>query len=156
MLPALHKMLKHLAKRGRPGIRVMRVILAARPVGTKVAASGYEARFDEVLANAGITGFRRQVDLGGHSWIGRFDYIDGVTGVIVEIDSVEHHTSPTDLAADAERDAAAIAAGVPEVVRISTEDLFPRPYLVVATVQEVRSRYRKAPGVAASRHENAS
>lgn len=156
MLPALHRLLMVLAKRGRPGIRAMRTVLAARPVGTKVAASGYEARFEEVLSNAGISGLRRQVDVGGHTWVGRFDYLDDVTGVVFEIDSAEHHTSRTDLDADAKRDAAAIASGIPEVVRIATEDLFPRPDLVVAKVREVRSRHRRTPDVAVSRHENAS
>ncbi|MEA3020082.1 MAG: hypothetical protein QOI47_1606, partial [Actinomycetota bacterium] len=56
-LPALHAMLRELAGKGKPGITLMRELLQARPVGTKVAASGYEARFEEILADAGITGF---------------------------------------------------------------------------------------------------
>lgn len=154
VLAQLHRMLKELAKRGRPGITIMRELLQTRPVGIRVAPSGYQARFEELMADAGITGLRREVDVGGHSWIGRFDYRDDVTGALIEVDSALHHTSPTDVTADALRDAAAKAAGFPEVVRVETEDLFPLPWIAVAQVRDLRSRYRNRPDLAGSRHEN--
>jgi hypothetical protein len=92
--------------------------------------------------------------VGGHSWIGRVDYRDELTGVLFEVDSTLNHTSPTDLAADAARDAAALAAGFPEVVRIVAEDLYPRPHIAVATVRQTRSRYRNAADVPHSGREN--
>ena len=154
VLVQLHRLLPELAKQGRPGIRIMRELLQSRPVGVRVAPSGYQARFEEIMAEAGITGLRREVDVGGHSWIGRVDYRCEVTGVLFEVDSALNHSSPTDLAADAERDAAALAAGFPEVVRIVAEDLFPRPQIAVATVRATRSRYRKRPEVVGSGTEN--
>ncbi|HET7690222.1 MAG TPA: hypothetical protein VFK41_07585 [Nocardioidaceae bacterium] len=156
VLVQLHRLLPELAKQGRPGIRIMRELLQSRPVGIRVAPSGYQARFEEVMAEAGVTGLRREIDVGGHSWIGRVDYRCEVTGVLFEVDSALNHTSPTDVAADAERDAAALAAGFPEVVRIVAEDLYPRPQIAVAAVRQTRSRYRNRPDVVGSGTENAS
>jgi hypothetical protein len=156
ILPQLHRMLRELGGRGVPGTVLMRELLQERPVGIKTAPSGNQARFEEVMANAGITGLRREVDIGGSSWIGRVDYRDDITGGIIEIDSALHHTSPTDVAADDARDAAAIAAGFPPVLRIVAEELWPRPEIAVRAVRQHRSRYRKQPDAALSRHENES
>jgi len=49
-LVALHRTLDELAKKGRPGITVMREVLAARPVGSVLPASGLEMRFEHLLA----------------------------------------------------------------------------------------------------------
>ena len=156
VLAQLHRVLRELGGKGVTGTRIMRELLQSRPVGVRVAPSGYQAKFEEIMANAGITGLRREVDVGGHSWIGRVDYRCEVTGVLFEVDSALNHTSPTDLAADAERDAAALAAGFPGVVRIVAEDLYPRPHIAVATVRSTRSRYRNAADVPHSGSENAA
>lgn len=142
VLVQLHRILRELGGRGVPGTVLMRELLQSRPVGVRVAPSGFQARFEEIMATAGITGLRREVDVGGHSWIGRVDYRDDVTGALIEIDSALHHTSPTDIAADRARDDAAKAAGFSEVVRIVAEDLHPRPWLAVEAVRDLRSRYR--------------
>jgi very-short-patch-repair endonuclease len=135
MLPALHRTLPELARRGRTGITVMREILAANPVGTAVPASGNEARFEEICRNAGIHGLERQVDVGGHSWLGRVDYLLRRLCVVIEIDSELHHSSPGDRARDAERDAAMLAAGFRTVLRIAAEDLWRAPHLVVLAIR---------------------
>jgi very-short-patch-repair endonuclease len=135
MLPALHRTLPELARRGRTGITVMREILAANPVGTAVPASGNEARFEEICHNAGIHGLERQVDVGGHSWLGRVDFLLRRLGLVIEIDSELHHSSPGDVARDEARDAAMLAAGFRKVLRIKAEDLWRAPHLVVATVR---------------------
>ena len=131
MLPALHRMLHELARRGRTGITAMRQVLDDLPVGSAVPASGLEARFEEICRNAGIHGLERQVDVGGHSWLGRVDYLQRRLGLIVEVDSVLHHTSPGDVARDQERDEAMLAAGYRKVLRITEEDIWRRPWLVV-------------------------
>jgi hypothetical protein len=154
VLPQLHRMLRELGGRGVPGTVLVRDVLSRRPVGIRVAPSGYQARFEELMADAGITGLRREVDAGGHEWIGRFDYRDDVTGALVEVDSALHHTSPTDTAADAERDAAALAAGFTEVVRIDTDELYPHPQIAVQQIRQLRSRYRNRPNVVGSGPEN--
>lgn len=154
ILPQLHRILRELGGRGVPGTVIMRELLQARPVGVRTAPSGYQAKFEEIMANAGIKGLRREVDIGGSSWIGRVDYRDDVTGGIIEVDSALHHQSPTDVAADAARDAAAVAAGFPPVLRITAEDLFPRPWIAVEAVNDHRSRYDREQKSASSHTEN--
>lgn len=136
MLPALHELLPVLSARGRPGLTVMRTLLDERPVGTAVPASGNEHRFEEVLHHAGIRGFERQVDVGGHSWFGRCDYVRLDIRLIAEVDSRLHHTSVTDRANDAARDAALRAAGW-TVVRFWDDDLWHRPWDVVDSLRRV-------------------
>lgn len=135
-LAAMHGMLPELAKQGRTGITVMRQVLADNPVGTNVPESGNEARFEEICRNAGIHGFERQVDVGGHSWLGRVDYLMRRLGLVVEIDSELHHSSPGDRARDAERDVAMLAAGFRKVLRIAAEDLWRRPWYVMQLVRD--------------------
>lgn len=137
MLPALHGMLPELARRGRDGITVMRTLLDERPVGSKVPASGLEARFEQICRNAGITGLERQVDVGGHSWLGRVDYLRRDVGLIVEVDSFVHHTSVTDRANDAARDEAILAAGYRRIERVTEEDIWHRPWAVVEHLRTV-------------------
>jgi len=137
----LHDLLPVLATQGRNGITNMRWVLDLYPRGYRFPDSGNEVRFEDVLASAGITGLRRQVDLGGHEWIGRVDYLCELTGVIFEIDSELHHTSPEDVAADEARDAALSAAGHPEVVRIWTERLWSHPHEIPWIVRRARQRH---------------
>jgi very-short-patch-repair endonuclease len=131
MLPALHGLLPELARRGRGGITVMRTLLDERPIGTKVPASGLEARFEQICRNAGISGLERQVDVGGHSWLGRVDYLRRDVGLLIEVDSVLHHTSVTDRANDAARDQAMLASGYRRVERVAEEDIWRRPWMAV-------------------------
>jgi very-short-patch-repair endonuclease len=131
MLGALHRTLGELAAPGRNGITTMRTLLAERPIGITVPASGNEARFEHLCEKAGLRGFERQVDVGGHSWLGRCDYRRADVKLIVEVDSRLHHTSVTDKANDAARDAARLAAGWRKVLRIWDDDLWHRPSDVI-------------------------
>ncbi len=144
VLDQLHDLLPVLAASGRNGITNMRQVLEHWPRGCVLPGSGNEIRFEELMANAGITGLRRQVDLGGREWIGCVDYLCERTGVIFEVDSELHHTSPVDVAADEARDAAFIAAGHPAVVRIWTELLWSRPAEVSSIVRRSRQLWRRA------------
>ena len=143
ILHALHEMLPELAQRGRGGITHMRRLLDERPLGT-IARTGLERRFEHTLSSAGLAVPRLQVDLGGHSWIGRVDYYDDPFKVIYEIDSAAHHTSLTDRRNDQLRDRAAIAAGFREVVRITEEDVWYDPPAVIRAVRDARLRNRPA------------
>ena len=138
-LAALHRTLKELARRGRPGITVMREVLAERPVGSVLPASGLEMRFEHILREACLPPLRRQVDLGGHEWNGRIDYVDLSIGLLVEVDSLLHHTSPMDVAADAARDEQLLASGFVKVRRIPEEWVWYQPWLVVQAVRDARS-----------------
>jgi very-short-patch-repair endonuclease len=135
MLTALHRMLPELAKSGRTGITTMRQYLADNPIGTTAPESGNEMRFEAVCRNAGSPGHERQVDVGGHSWLGRVDYLIRRLGLIIEVDSELHHESEADKARDAERDRQLLAAGFRKVLRIKTEDLWRRPWFVVEQVR---------------------
>jgi very-short-patch-repair endonuclease len=112
----------------------MRQILDELPVGSKVPASGLEARFEEICRNAGIRELERQLDTGGHSWLGRVDYVIRRLKLIIEVDSRLYHTSPLDVANDEARDKAMLAAGWRMVLRVAEEDIWRRPWFVVEQV----------------------
>jgi very-short-patch-repair endonuclease len=140
----LHDLLPVLAAQGRNGITAMRWVLDRWPRGCTFPDSGNEVRFEDIMAAAGITGLRRQVDLGGHEWIGRVDYLCELTSIIFEIDSELHHTSPEDVAADAVRDAALKAEGHPEVVRIWTERIWSHPQEIPWIVRRARNKHLRS------------
>lgn len=139
LLPVLHRMLPELAQRGRTGIRLMRELLADRPVGYIAPASGLEARVVKLLDEVGIT-TRRQVDVGGDDWIGRVDLLVVGTRLIVEVDSNRFHTSKLDRDRDAERDTSLRAAGY-DLVRVTEEEAWYRPSDVT---RKVRLALRRA------------
>ncbi|MEY2569468.1 MAG: hypothetical protein QOE35_3997 [Actinomycetota bacterium] len=138
VLEGLRSLLPELAQRGRPGIAVMRRQLAKRPPGYVPVASGLERRFEKLAHEAGARQLRRQVDVGGHEWIGRVDFVDELH-LLYEVDSILHHTTPGDIARDAARDRAMEAAGFPDVVRIPEEDIWYHPERAVARVRAARA-----------------
>lgn len=135
---ALHAMLRELAKRGRPGIRVMREILEERGRGYEPPASGLEGRLVQILRRSGDRPLRRQVDTGDeHEWIGRVDFADDVLPFRLEVQSERFHASVLDRRADADRLGRLKAAGF--VVATVTElDVWHRPTEVVAAVRRGR------------------
>jgi very-short-patch-repair endonuclease len=141
-LRALHQTLDELAARGRAGIGTMRQVLAERPVGSVLVASGLEMRFEEILREAGEPPLRRQVDLGGHEWLGRVDFYDDELLAVFEVDSILHHTSPMDQQRDRLRDEVMLANGIRAVSRIPEEHLWYRPHLAVDAVRSTRRRLR--------------
>lgn len=143
LLVALHEMLPEVAGRGKSGSTFMRETLAYRPAD-RVRLTGVERRFEHILTEAGIPVPRRQVDIGGHSWIGRVDYLDDDIAVIYEIDSAAHHASFLDRLHDERRDAEARAAGFREIVRITDEGVWYDPPAVRGAVLDARRRHRRA------------
>jgi very-short-patch-repair endonuclease len=141
-LRTLHSMLPALSVQGRDGIVAMRGVLDQRPAGYIPPASGLEARFCEIIAAAGDPPFDRQVDLGGHDWIGRVDFVDRSLGLVVEIDSALHHTSRLDVAHDNARDDALVGAGWRRVLRISDDAVWRDPAGVVRDVRRARNELR--------------
>ncbi|HEX2043069.1 MAG TPA: type IV toxin-antitoxin system AbiEi family antitoxin domain-containing protein [Acidimicrobiales bacterium] len=141
VLTGLRRMLDELAARGRPGIADMREILQGWPPGYVPPASGLEARAIALLEEAGIVA-DRQVDLGGENWIGRVDLRITGAPVVVEVDSVVHHTSPSDRERDQRRDAQLAELGL-TVVRITEEDVFVRPWVVPLRVAEAIAAARQ-------------
>lgn len=138
-LAALHQVLAELSQRGRPGITTMRAVLEGRPVGVRLPESALEARFERLLHEAGQRPLERQIDLGGHEWLGRVDFLDRELRLVVEVDSELHHTSPEDLARDAARDAGLLAAGFRGITRVGEESIWHRPWEAVHQVAAART-----------------
>jgi very-short-patch-repair endonuclease/predicted transcriptional regulator of viral defense system len=122
-----------LAKRGRPGTRVMRVLLDER-VGDYVApASELEARLREMVRAHGLPTPRAQVDLGDDDgWIGRVDYLFP-GNLVVETDGRRYHSALLDQQSDTERDGRLRASGR-RVLRLTWQDVVERPELCVAAI----------------------
>lgn len=142
ILVRLHELLPELAERGRNGVTFMREWLPDNPVGSRVVASGLEHRFQRLLAEAGERPLERQVDAGGHEWIGRIDFVDRELSALFEVDSQTHHASALDTAQDADRDERLLAAGWRSVTRIAEEWIWYEPDRAVRLVREERRRLR--------------
>lgn len=124
-LTALDVLAGELVQRGRTGSGVIRLLMAERGPSYVPPASGLEARFVALLAEAGLPPPLRQVDVGAE-WVGRVDFLYPPERLVIEIDSAVHHGSKLDKEADAGRDRALRAAGF-EVLRVSDDELRERP-----------------------------
>ncbi|HYF47600.1 MAG TPA: hypothetical protein VD926_15400 [Acidimicrobiales bacterium] len=142
-LPIFHRTLHELARKGRAGIRVMREILSRLPIGSVLEDSGTEWRFECILADAGEPPLRKQVPLGGESFLGRVDYYDDELRLVFEIQSRTFHlVLPSDRQRDVTRIAGMAAAGL-AVVELDEDDIFRNPAKVLWAVREAR-RARRA------------
>lgn len=136
----LHGMFDDLAQRGRPGIRVMRQVLATRGPDYVPPASNLEARVSKLLADDGLPPMRRQVDTGDAlGWIGRVDLRDAELPLILEVQSERFHSSLVDRQLDATRIERLERAGF-VVVEITEEQVWHRPHEVRDAVHEGRQR----------------
>lgn len=142
LLPRLHRMLVELSTHGRPGLGLMRDLLAERPVGYVPPASGLEARVVRILDDACIP-TDRQVDLGDDDWIGRVDLRIVGTPVVIEVDSARFHSSLTDRRRDAHRDERLQETGI-RVVRLTEEEVFSRPWVVEQRVRRAVEEVRRS------------
>jgi hypothetical protein len=136
----LHAMLDEVAQRGRPGIRVMRQVLAARGLDYVPPASNLEARAIRILEEGGITTMRRQVDVGDESgWIGRVDLRDQEVPLVVEVQSERFHSSLIDVQLDRHRIDRLRRAGF-VVVEVTEFQVWHRPRELLAAVVAGRSQ----------------
>ena len=136
--PTLHSMLRELAQRGRPGIRVMREVLLTRGLDYVPPASNLEARAIKLLADGGLPAMRRQVDTGdAHGWIGRVDLRDTELPLILEIQSERFHSSLVDRQLDATRIERLERAGF-VVVEVTELQVWHKPHEVLAAVRHGR------------------
>jgi very-short-patch-repair endonuclease len=99
----LDRMFGDWADCGRAGTVVMREILEARPWGYVPPASNLESRFKTLSERHGIGPFRRQVDLGGQTWLGRVDFLSETCPLVVEVLSEAYHAALCDQDEDARR-----------------------------------------------------
>jgi very-short-patch-repair endonuclease len=107
-------------------------------------ASNVEHRFDEIMRRAGITTFRRQVNIGEDGFTGRVDFLDSELPLVVEVQSERFHTALSDKAKDAARRTALEAQGL-AVVEVWDFEIFHTPWVVVQRVKEARSRLLAEP-----------
>jgi hypothetical protein len=136
----MHAMLEDLAQRGRPGIRVMRAVLAKRGVDYVPPASSLEARCIQILEEGAVPPMRRQVNTGDErGWIGRVDLRDHELPLVLEVQSERFHSSLIDQQLDAERVARLEAAGF-VVVQVTDVDVWHRPRDVLKAVLDGRRR----------------
>jgi len=99
----LHEMVEGIHQRGRSGTVLMRALAEERQPGSSATASGNERRLEELLAARGARPLCRQVVVGGHEPVGRCDHRDDKLPLVVETNSLEHHTAPSDRQADEAR-----------------------------------------------------
>lgn len=101
-----------LAKRGRPGIAVMRRLLATRDDDYVPPESSLEARAIELIRSTGLPDPVCQLDIGDDDgWIGRVDLAYSDRRLVIEVDSDLHHSTVVDRQADRIRDGRLSAAG---------------------------------------------
>ena len=105
-------------------------------------ASNLESRVKELAEEAGLK-LRRQVDLGGDAhWDGRVDFFEDDVKLVIEVQSEAHHTSLSDMTADAIRRAKLEADGF-SFMEVSDTDVWTRPWLVVDRIRQA-IRVRKS------------
>ena len=96
-----------------------------------------EARFRDLVRTAGLPEPVRQFDAGDEeTWIGRADVAYPPARLLIELDSLLHHSSKLDREADDARDRKLEAAGW-RVVRFTWDDLVARPDWVVAELRRL-------------------
>jgi very-short-patch-repair endonuclease len=133
----LEATLGDLASRGRKGTAIMRQLLADRSDGYIPPASETEARFRDLVREAGLPEPIRQLDVGdAEAWIGRVDVAYPPARLLIELDSRRHHSSKLDLEVDAARDRRLTRAGW-SVVRFTWTDLVERPGWVVSELRRL-------------------
>lgn len=112
----LHRSIDRLGRRGRAGTRIMRAAAERRMPGTSATESRNEDRFEELLQGAGVAPLERQVWVGSDRPIGRSDHRDPDHPLVVEVNSLTFHSTPSDQDADEDRYAELVASGFTVVV----------------------------------------
>ena len=126
--------LDDLARRGRNGTVVYRDIIKARGPDYVPPTTNLESRVKELAEQAGIT-LRRQVNLGDERWDARVDFLEDHVKLVVEVQSELHHSSLSDLEADAERRERLKADGF-RVLEVWDTDVWTRGSKVIAELRE--------------------
>jgi hypothetical protein len=145
----LEKVFFETASRGRKGSATMRSFLDNHD-GKKVTESELEDMVEAVLLSGGITGFRRQVDLGnGERFIGRRDWKHEQAPVVIEAHSAEFHTDWAVQVGDYCKSLESTAIGV-HTIPVTFRILVEQPKLFLAAVRAELAtflpRYREKGG----------
>jgi very-short-patch-repair endonuclease len=131
----LHHLLQVLARKGRPGITVMRHLLAERPLDMRYPDTNLERHFREIARRVGIVDLDSQVDIfDATGWIARVDFLHRPRRVVFEIDSVVHHSSVSDRRRDDATTARLEAAGY-TVERFGETQIFFEKNAIMTTLR---------------------
>jgi len=134
----LQKMADEWLQRGRRGSAFLREYLSTRPIDWQPPESNLEARFVQLIVDAGMPEPKRQRNIGDDvSWIGRIDMRDPELPLVGEIDSDLFHTAPLDVAADELRDERLAATGI-RVERFTEAQIWRDPAGVVERWRRAR------------------
>ncbi len=132
---SLDRAVRQMSARGRSGVSTVRDLLDERGMDWTPPASGLESRVRSVLERSGISGFRKQVDLGEDEWIGRVDFVHQSLPVVIEVQSDLFHTALSDKRRDSIRHAKLRAAGF-LVLEVWESDVWYRPERWVESVHQ--------------------
>ena len=119
------------ARAGRPGVRVMRRVLATRTDLMGPTATTFEQDFERIIARAGFPKPIRQYEVHCDGRRYRLDHAWPEFGCWTECDSMLAHSSPEQLAADLERQNRIIASTGLVPLRFTYRDVHERPGYVV-------------------------
>lgn len=129
------KVLDDLGKRGRPGTRMVRRILASRSGTYTPTESGLEQRMVDLLEGAELPAPERQVVVWSeHGFVARVDLAYPRRRLAIEVDGERFHTSPSDRLADELREERLRSLGW-EVLRVTGHEVWQQPERAVARVR---------------------
>ena len=133
---AIEVLFEHLARRGKPGIRTMRIVMEDRTGKTARPTSVLEARLLELISSSGLPDPTSQFEA---PWLanknGRVDFAYVDHRLVIEADSRRWHAMADAFLTDRERDNRAQLAGW-RVLRFTWRDIEERPGYVVSAIRE--------------------
>jgi hypothetical protein len=139
-LERLDEGLSRLASRGRPGITVMRLLIAEQHEKGAPVGSSLELLAEEVLGGAGFHGLERQVSLGDDDgFVARVDLVHRPTKSAFEIDSDRFHGGLVDRMIDEDKTERLARAGW-QVIRITEHELWWARDQLFARLRALRQR----------------
>lgn len=138
--PKLAVVLAETGAFGRPGTRMLRLVLAALQDDEPPTESELEDLVLAVLAAAGLDLPSRQIQVGGTTApIGRIDFLYRVSAIVIEADSKRWHGNWVATENDHRRDALLTAAGF-HVIRTNYQQLVEEPELFVNAIRGALAR----------------
>ena len=119
----------------------MRQLLIDRPSSDRLPDSNLEREFQRLARQAGFPELQVQVDLADETgWIARVDFYYAPLRLVIEIDSVIHHSALIDRRHDAATPARLLAAGYC-VLRFTEVEVFFEVDVVIAALRSSFSQH---------------
>ncbi len=135
----IEELLEDLARKGKPGVKKLRMVLAPRLRSRHVSESTLESNLFDVIVNGGLPAPTTQYR---PTWLrkvnGRVDLAYPEQEILIEGDSIGWHDNPEAFQLDRTRDNLAALAGWISL-RYTWEDITQRPARIVAEVSAALS-----------------